>query len=43
MLSILGHKGNANQYDFEIFQLTPVRVAIINYTTTNAGKDVWKK
>jgi hypothetical protein len=34
MLSISGHKGNANQNQLR-FHLTPVRVAIIKNTTNN--------
>jgi hypothetical protein len=41
MLNIPSHKRNANQKYIKI--LPPVRRAIINNATTNAGKDVEKK
>jgi hypothetical protein len=34
MLTISGHKGNANQTTLR-FHLTPVKIAIIKNTTTN--------
>jgi hypothetical protein len=41
MLSILGHKGNANQNHIKIL---PLRIATIKtQTTINVGKDVGKK
>jgi hypothetical protein len=43
MLTISGHKGNANQTTLR-FHLTPVRIVIIkNNTPTNVGEKVGKK
>jgi hypothetical protein len=43
MLSILGHKGNANQTTLT-FQLTPVRMPTIkNTNNNNVDQDVGKK
>jgi hypothetical protein len=43
MLTIPGHKGNANQNHTKI-PPTPVRIAIIRIpTTTNVGKDAGEK
>jgi hypothetical protein len=39
MFNILSHKGNAKQKTLR-FHLTPIRMALIKKTTTNAGKDV---
>jgi hypothetical protein len=39
IFNILVHKGNANQMTLR-FHLTPVKMAVINNTTKNAGEDV---